>query len=139
MFEKRIELILEADIEVDRDKLRKALTELVKENDSMKRALDSKSKEIKKQSTDLTKMQSKVTRLNKKIEVLSKNKKGSKPVNMQSDDYESEAKLEGTADAGLSDDALNLLQGTIPLTLDFRTSSLKQQYSGIFKYKKRFY
>jgi len=129
MLEKRIELILETDITVDRDKLRKALTELVKENESLKRDSLTKNKEIKKLKDDISKAQTKMVRQNRKIENLSKNKKGQSSVVLQGKDGEKEAIME---DKLFKDDDLNLLQqNTIPLTLDFRTSSLKLHFSGL--------
>jgi len=130
MLGKRIELILETDITVDRDKLRKALTELVKENEGLKRDSLTKNKEIKKLKDDISKAQTKMVRQNRKIENLSKNKKGTSSVVLQGKDGDKEMMIE---DKLFKDDDLNLLQqNAIPLTLDFRTSSLKLHFSGIF-------
>lgn len=127
MLEKRIELILECDISMDKDNLRKALTELVKENEGLKRESFLKTKEIRKNKDDLTKINSKMNRQNKKIDALMKNKKGlSAPENHieEHDKYNFE-------DLPMKDDPLNLLKAyTIPMTLDFRTNSLRLHFAG---------
>lgn len=127
MLEKRIELILDTDITVDKDKLRKALTELVKENESLKRETITKNKEIKKLKDDVGKVQTKIARQGRKIETLLRNKKGAGSTILKEGEKDpfSEDKI-------FKDDDLNLLQqNTIPLTLDFRTSSLKIQFSDL--------
>jgi chromosome segregation ATPase len=78
--EKRLELILETDIGTDKDKMRRALTELVKENEDLKRKDYTANKELKKSRDEMTKMKSKFLRQNKKIEYLLK-KKGVASVN----------------------------------------------------------
>ena len=120
---------METDIAVDRDKLRKALTELVKENESLKRETVIKNKEIKKMKDEMSKAQMKMVRQNRKIETLSKNKKGAGSVVLQGKEGEKDVINEEKMFGG---DDLNLLQtNTMPLTLDFRTSSLKIHFSDL--------
>ena len=122
---------METDITVDKDKLRKSLTELVKENEGLKRDSIVKAKEIKKTRDEITKLQSKIVRQNRKIEALLKSKKGPTSNLLQSKDNDKD----GTAqDKIFKDDDLNLLQQNVmPLSLDFRISSLKMNFAGRFK------
>lgn len=125
--EKRIELILEAEVSMDKDKLRRAITELVKENEDLKRKDFAKDKEIKKSKDELSKMKTKFIRQTKKLENMMKTRKGH---GATSTTEELEKNL--FAEKGPQDQTLSLLHNTsIPPTLDFRTSSLKFHYAGI--------
>jgi chromosome segregation ATPase len=121
--EKRIELILETDIGSDKDHMRKAITELVKENEKFKRQGFVQEKELKKNRDEMNKVRGKVQRQNKKIENLLK-KKGAPAA---TDDLEKNLFNKNPTD----DPHLSILQAnTLPVTLDFRHSSLKVQYAG---------
>jgi hypothetical protein len=125
--EKRIELILEAEVSLDKDKLRRAITELVKENEDLKRKDFAKNKELKKSKDELSKMKTKIIRQTKKLENMMKTRKGH---GATSTTEELEKNL--FAEIGLPEQTLSLLHNTsIPPTLDFRTSSLKFHYAGI--------
>lgn len=127
VLEKRIELILECDIALDKDGLRKALTELVKENEGLKRESFLKNKEIKKLKDDVVKAGSKINRLNKKIDNLSKSKKGLGAPEKGLDDNDKSLFTVITS----QDDPLNLLKSNVvPTTLDFRTNSLRIHFAG---------
>ena len=129
MLEKRIELILECDISVDKDKLRKAITELVKENEGLKRTGFLKGKEIQRQRDELTKVNSRMSRQSKKIEALLKHKKGPASSIGTGEEYDKTV----YQDEGKLEEAFNLLQQeNLPYTLDFRTNSLRLQYSGYY-------
>ena len=132
MLEKRIELILECEITVDKDKLRKAITELVKENEGLKRTLYLNNKEIKRQKDELGKMVAKIIRQNKKIESLIKLKKG--PTASSAPNQADEFEKIGFKEDGKQDDFNLLMQENLPYTLDFRTNSLRFQYAGCLLY-----
>lgn len=106
--------------------MRKALTELVKENEGLKRESFLKTKEIKKHKDDLAKLNSKMNRQNKKIDSLMKSKKGLSAPETHND--EEKFTLE---ELPMKDDPLNLLKSyTVPMTLDFRTNSLRLHFAG---------
>lgn len=127
MLEKRIELILECDISIDKDGLRKALTELVKENEGLKRETLLKTREIKKMRDDASKMSAKIGRLTKKIDSVTKNKKELAAPDVIVEDHNATP----FEDQSLKDDPLNLLKAyAVPKTLDFRSNSLRLHFSG---------
>lgn len=114
--EKRVSLMLEVDYTSNNDEMRKALGELVKDNEELKRKLAGKTNELKRANDEISRAKTKVTRQNRKIENLTK-KKGA-----PSDDFAT--MMQANTD-------LNLLQlGNLPSSLDFRTSSLKFHYAG---------
>jgi myosin heavy subunit len=113
--EKRVSLMLEVDYSSNNDEMRKALGELVKDNEELKRKLNGKANELKRANEEINRAKTKVTRQNRKIENLTK-KKGA-----PSDDFAT--LMQANTD-------LNLLQlGNLPSSLDFRTSSLKFHYA----------
>ena len=128
MLEKRIELILECDISMDKDNLRKALTELVKENEGLKRENFLKIKELRKNKDDLSKLNAKMNRQNKKIDAMTKSKKGLSAPEMHTEEQDKY----NFEDMPSKDDPLNLLKAyQIPVSLDFRTNSLRLHFAGI--------
>ena len=105
------------------DEIRKALAELVKENEELKRKISIKNTELKKLTDELAKHKTKINRQTRKIESLLKSKKGGGATTTEE---EKEKILANTLTANT--DLTLLQQGSIPLTLDFRMSSLKYHY-----------
>ena len=127
MLEKRIELILDCEISQDKDGIRKALTELVKENEGLKRESFLKSKEVRKLKEDATKLNTKSNRLGKKVDALMKTKKGLSAPGAKQEEQDKY----NVNDNPFKDDPLNLLKSyTVPATLDFRMNSLRLHFGG---------
>lgn len=123
MVSKRIEFILEADLGTglnNNDKVRKSLTDLLKENINLKRELGKKQKEIDRLNEKNNNLNKALERVNKKISTLKNKEEGNN---------ENELKIADKRDA------LNfLLKNTIPLTLEYRITSLKNDYSSNFNF-----
>ena len=101
------------------DKVRKSLTDLLKENINLKRELGKKQKEIDRLNEKNNNLNKALERVNKKISTLKNKEEGNN---------EKELKIADKRDA------LNfLLKNTIPTTLDYRITSLKNEYSSNFK------
>lgn len=132
--EKRIELILEGDITsyMSQDKLRKSLTEMMKENENLKRELLLKNKEIENQNEKIQKLQTKVVRLTKKIDSLKARRiaKSDNVANVDAEEKDVDFLKKAAPETTKKDDPLNLLlQNLIPLSLEFRANCLKIEYS----------
>ncbi len=124
----RIELILESDLGMNdaRDKLRKSLTELLKETEYYKRTLNKRNLEIRKLKEQLKKTINKVDRVQKKLESIKDKTKIKK-----FDEPTTEGRLNKKKQRGLVLDSKTFAEHEIPLTLEFRTNSLKMEYSSM--------
>jgi len=123
---KRIEFILESDLSSalnNQDKVRKSLTEMMKENSHLKKDLQLKGKEIERLNEKINKANIKIERLSRKLNSLKKKEKN------EGEENPNKNFIGETANK----DSLNfLVDNSIPLKLDYRINSLKTEYSSYF-------
>ena len=104
----------------NQDKVRKSLTEMMKENSHLKKDLQLKTKEIERLNEKLNKSNIKIERMTRKLNSLKKKEKNEGDENPNKN-YNAET---------MNKDSLNfLVENSIPLTLDYRINSLKTEYS----------
>lgn len=120
--EKRIEFLLESDlnlITMSQDKLRRCLTDLMKENENNKRDLELKNKERARLHEKINSLNFRLSRMSMKFENIKNEKTNTEYL---STEYQEKEKNKT--------DPLNSFSIiSIPKNLDFRISSLKTEYS----------
>ncbi len=127
---KRMEFILESDLGNalnNQDKVRKSLTEMMKENSHLKKEVQMKTKEMERMNEKLNKANTKIERLSRKMNSLKKKEKSEGEENLNKNFL---AEMSGK-------DTLNfLVDNSIPINLDYRINSLTTEYSSIISFYK---
>lgn len=110
----------------NQDKVRKSLTEMMKENSHVKKELQIKKKEIERLNEKLKKAFIKIERLTRKVNSLKKKEK---------DEGEENPNKNFVSDNPNRDTLNFLVDNSIPLNLDYRINSLKPEYSSYSHFK----